>query len=128
MNDSGAVTPDAPVRPTGRRQLRSRQDVRQRRRRFITYGLLAGSAILMVDALVGEGGYLAKLRGNREREALETQLSQVRADNLRLADLIYRMTHDPNTLEEAARRDLHLMAPGEIMVQVKEQTPPASGR
>src|SRR5262245_58550488 len=55
MSESGAVTPDTPARPTGRRQLRSRQDVRDRRRRFITYGLLAGSAILVVDALVGEG-------------------------------------------------------------------------
>jgi cell division protein FtsB len=128
MNDSGAVTPDAPVRPTGRRQLRSRQDIRERRRRFITYSLLAGSAILVVDALVGENGYLAKLRGHREQAALKVQLEQVQDENRRLEDLIYRLRHDPNTLDEAARRELHLMAPGEIMVQIKDQTPPAAGR
>jgi cell division protein FtsB len=128
MSAPDDATPDTSARPPGRRVLRSRQDVRDRRRRVITYGLLAGSAILVVDALVGEGGYLAKLRGHNEQAALQAQLDQVKDENVRLRDLAYRLREDRNTIETTARHDLQLLAPGEIMVEVRGEKPPAAGR
>ena len=74
----------------------------------------------MVSALVGENGYLAKLRARRECASLQAQLTQVQNENLRLAEQAERLKHDPNAIEEAARRDLGLMKPGEIIVVVHD--------
>jgi cell division protein FtsB len=56
---------------------------------------------------------------------LKAELDALHAENLRLADLANRLKHDPNAIEEAARRDLNLMKPGEVMVIVHDPSSPA---
>ncbi len=83
----------------------------------------------MVNALVGENGYLAKLRAHRESAALKSARDQLHDDNLRLAEQAERLKHDPNAIEEAARGNLGLMKPGEILVVVHDANSPSrSGR
>src|SRR5262245_39611344 len=70
-----AMLPDppaesTPVRPHGRRPIRTSQEIRTRRRRWISYGLFAFSLVLVVNAVVGENGYLATLRARQEYDAL----------------------------------------------------------
>lgn len=117
-------TPQPPARVSGRRLPRTRQDIQNRRRRLLTYVVLISSAMLMVDALVGQTGYLAKLRADRDLAALSDEVSRLKSDNLRLAEQADRLKHDSNAIEEAARRDLELMKPGEILVVA----PPARDR
>jgi cell division protein FtsB len=124
MAGAGEATPDVTARPPGRRLPRTRQELHNRRRRLFTYVVVISSTVLMVSALVGENGYLAKLRARRECAALQAVLTQMQDENLRLAEQAERLKHDPNAIEEAARRDLGLMKPGEIVVVVHDETSP----
>jgi cell division protein FtsB len=124
MADAGEATPDVSARPSGRRLPRNRQELHNRRRRLFTYAVLISSTVLMVSALVGENGYLANLRARRECEALHAELTQLQDDNLRLAEQAERLKHDPNAIEEAARGNLGLMKPGEILVVVHDEPSP----
>jgi cell division protein FtsB len=97
------------------------QETRLRRRRVISYGLLGLSAVLVVNALVGENGYLATIRVKSEVDALVDSINRLQAENQRLREQARRLTQDPEALEEAARRDLGLIRPGETLVIVKSQ-------
>lgn len=125
MAGAGEATPNVTARAPGRRLPRTRQDLQNRRRRLFTYVVLITSTVLMVSALVGENGYLAKLRARRDIAALEAEVNQLQDDNLRLADQAERLKHDPNTIEAAARHDLGLMKPGEVVVVVRDPNAPA---
>jgi len=119
--EQAAATPEA--RPRSRRRLRSPEETRGRRRRILAYGLFIFSLILMVNALVGENGYLATLRARREHDALMQALAKLQQENNRLADEANRLKNDPAALEEAARRDLGLMRPGETLVVIHDRQP-----
>jgi cell division protein FtsB len=125
MSDAPETASEVPARGTNRRLPKTRQEIQNRRRRFLTYVIVVSSAVLMVNALVGETGYLARLRAHRDIAALRAQLGALRAENLRLAELADRLKHDPNAIEEAAHRDLDLMKPGEVMVVVRDPASPA---
>jgi cell division protein FtsB len=127
MAGSGGTAQETATRTPGRRLPRTRQEIQNRRRRALTYVILLCSTVLMVDALVGENGYLAKLRARRDIAALSTELTTLQNDNLRLAEEASRLRTDPNAVEEAARRDLGLLKPGEVLVVVRDSAS-ATGR
>jgi cell division protein FtsB len=106
-----------------RRRLHAPGEARTRHRRILAYGLFVFSAVLMVNAFVGDNGYLATLRAQREYEALTEALATLQAENERLADETRRLKTDPAALEEAARRELGLIRPGETLVIVKDARP-----
>lgn len=115
--------------------LRTSQDGRAKRRRLLTYAVLAGSTVLMVNALVGEHGYLATLRAQREADARIEEIAKLELQGQELKDRIDRLKNDPAALEEAARRDLGLIKPGETLVIIHDAKspkpvapPPAAGK
>ena len=78
----------------------------------------------MVNALVGENGYLATLRARQEQVALATLLAKVRLENQQMRDEIRRMhEHPAAAMEEAARRELGLIRPGETLVIIRDAHP-----
>ena len=107
-------------RPRIRRRLRTPLEARHWRRKVTGYALLAGAFILMVNALIGENGYLATLRAGSERDRLLIELARVRTENQRMKDDIARLSKDPAALEEAARRELNMIRRGETMVVLKD--------
>jgi cell division protein FtsB len=100
--------------------------VRQHRRRLVTYGLLAVAVVLMVNALVGENGYLAGLRAQREYDQVMESYRALQLHNQELKDQARRLKDDPMALEEAARRDLGLIRPGETLVILKDVGKPGA--
>jgi cell division protein FtsB len=135
MNDPGAMGPDSPheaaapspIVPRVRRRLRTAEETRIRRRRLITNALLISSFVFMVNALVGENGYLANLRARREYDTLVASIRRLRVENQQLLEQARRLRTDPAALEEAARRDLGLGRPGEVLVIIRDvKAPPAS--
>ncbi len=102
---------------------RSAQDTRARRRQMLTYALCCGAFVLLVNALVGDNGYLATWRASREYASVLESLERVRTENARLQQQIQRINEDPAALEEAARRDLNLIRPGETLVIIKDAKP-----
>ena len=106
---------------------RKRQDVRERRRRLVTYALLIASAVLMVNALVGENGYLATVRARHERAGLLNAIARLRLDNQALEEEARRLKTDPTAVEETARRELGLIRPGETLIVIRDAVPAQRG-
>jgi cell division protein FtsB len=90
---------------------------------MVGYALIAGSFVLLVNALIGENGYLETLRAQREYDALMKSVAELRLDNQRLRTEIVDLRDNPDALEEAARRDLGLIRPGEKLVVIAEPEP-----
>jgi cell division protein FtsB len=128
MADRPDATPEPEATPARRtrprKRFRTAIEARQWRRRMIGYALATITFVLVVNALVGENGYLATLRANRETEDLRTRLRQVREENQEIQDQIHRLRTDPAALEEAARRELRMGKPGETMVVIKDAEKP----
>jgi len=115
-------TPTPPVRLRARRRLVG-IEARQRRQKRISYALLAVSAAFMINALVGDNGFLATIKARREYAAQQRELNAVREENQRMVDEMRRLKFDPTAIEEAARKDLGLIRPGETLVIVKDAQP-----
>jgi cell division protein FtsB len=122
MSSDATATADRAGHPRRRRVLHS-GDRRLRRRRLIAYVVFASSLALMTHALVGENGYFATLRAEREHAELQAALTRIRIENQRLREEARRLREDPAALEEAARRDLGLLRPGETLVVVRKADP-----
>jgi cell division protein FtsB len=110
-------TSAAPIR---RRRSRWGGDIRQQRRRLVSYALLGSAIVLMVHALVGENGYLAGVRRQREYDRIMADYRALQTENAQLRNQARRLKDDPTAMEEAARRDLGLIRPGETLVIVKD--------
>jgi cell division protein FtsB len=123
MAESAPLPPSAAPSARARRRPRSNTETRQQRRRVVIYVLLAGAAVLMVNALVGENGYLASLRAEREYSAAMAQYVKLRSENQQLREQARRLRNDPVAIEDAARRDLGLIRPGETLVIVHDARP-----
>lgn len=111
----------APRRPRVRRRPQTALEIREKRRRWMRYGLAIVSGVLMINALVGEKGYLATLQARQQRNEIEASVNALRAENEALADFAQRLRRDPNTLEAIAREDLGLIKPGEVLVTLKDR-------
>ena len=109
--------------------MRTPLEARQWRRRMLGRAAFVVSLILVVNALVGENGYLDTLRAQGEMRKLTDELRREREETQQIRDQIERLRTDPVALEEALRREMNLGKPGETLVIIKDpakpKTPPA---
>jgi cell division protein FtsB len=90
-------------------------------RRFGPKILLLATLILIVDALVGDKGLLERLRERQRHHDVQQTLDQVRHENAALREQARRLREeDPSTIEDAARRQLGMIKPGEMLFIVKD--------
>jgi cell division protein FtsB len=87
--------------------------------------LLCLAAVIMVDAIVGERGLLAMLRARTHYAEVAAALERQRAENTRLREEVRRLTDDPATIEEIARRELGLIRPGEKVFILRDLPSPS---
>ena len=112
----------APGRPRDRKPVRSAApEMRERRRRIVRYALLIVSGVLMVNALVGERGYLANIQARHAQQRLDIRLQELRAESAALTERARRLREDPRALEEAAREQLGLIRPGETLITIRDR-------
>jgi cell division protein FtsB len=95
------------------------------RSRVLQYGLAFVTILLVVDALVGDKGFLDTLRARRQYRAVAAALAQKRVENARLREDIRRLRDDPARIESVAREDLGLMRQGEVLFIVRDEKAPA---
>jgi cell division protein FtsB len=95
------------------------------RARAVQYGLALVAIILVVDALVGEKGFLDALRARRQYRDVAAALAQKRQENARLRDEIRRLRDDPKRIEAVAREELGLMREGEVLFIIHDEKAPA---
>ena len=87
------------------------------------YFFLLVGFVLVIDALVGEKGLLAMIQARQQYRVLEQSLAEVRAENARLREEARRLREDPAAVEDLARRELGLIAPGEKLFILKDVAP-----
>jgi cell division protein FtsB len=93
---------------------------RQRRGRIVRYLIVSVGCVLIIDALVGDRGFLAMLKARQQYRAVETSLVGARADNAQLRERARQLREDPQAIEEIARRELGLIRPGEKLFIIKD--------
>ena len=96
---------------------------RGRRRHAVQYLLIFVGCVLVVDALVGDKGFLAMIKVRQEYRMLEQSLDDAKSANAQLREQARRLREDPDAIEEIARRELGLMKPGEKLFIVKDIGP-----
>jgi cell division protein FtsB len=86
----------------------------------VTTVMIAAALLLFFDGVAGGRGWLANRRAaaqyRQELQALEAS----RARNAAARDEAWRLKHDPAAIEEAARRELGLVKPGEKVFIVRD--------
>lgn len=82
-----------------------------RHRAKVILGLLL--AAILVHDVFGDRGLLAMRRTQMEIEALQQEITQLNADNERLAGEVQALKTDPTMIERIAREELNLARPGE---------------
>jgi len=90
------------------------------RSRVLQYGLAFVTIVLVVDALVGDKGFLDTLRARRQYREAAVALAQKRQENARLREEIRRLREDPSRIESLAREELGLMREGEVLFIVHD--------
>jgi cell division protein FtsB len=91
------------------------------------WGLSIALCVLLVNSLLGENGYLATVRTEHEEAALSATVARLRFQNQQLQEQGRRLASDPSALEEAARRDLNFIKPGETLVIIHDADANAPG-
>jgi cell division protein FtsB len=119
--------PAAPLRKEAVQPLRRKRPVTVPAapiwRRSLNSLLLFVTVVLVVDALVGDKGFIETLRARRQARAVAQSLQQKRQENAGLRDYTARLQSDPRTIEEIARRELGLIRPGEVLFIIKDTKP-----
>ena len=95
-----------------------------RGRRLVRYGLMIVTAVVVIDAVVGEKGLLALLQAREQYRVLESSVQSLRIENVRLRDQARRLREDPVAVEEIARKDLGLIKPGEKLFILRDLPAP----
>jgi len=121
----------APIKfgTSGRRARKRESPWRLRLRRG---GIYAGGALLLLvlmHTLFGPYGYLSMKRSERESEQIRQEIDRLDRENSQLSDQIRALQTDPAAIEKAAREDMGLARPGELIFRLPEDTPatPAPG-
>ena len=85
--------------------------------------LLFATAVLLVDALIGERGLIERIQAGERYRVAEMELEKVRQENARLSEEARRLHKDLPTIESVARKDLGLVRPGEVLFIIKDVKP-----
>jgi cell division protein FtsB len=91
--------------------------------RFIQLGLALAALTLVIESLFGTRGLSAMIQARRDYGALSNDLERLRSENQHLRIQSQRLREDPSAIEEAARRDLGYMAPGEKVFIIHDAKP-----
>lgn len=93
------------------------------RRKPFQVGLAFVTAVLVVDALVGDRGFVERLKVRQQFRDADASLDRLRQENDQLREQVRRLKEDPSAIEALARKDLGLLRPGEILFIIKDVKP-----
>ena len=85
------------------------------RRPWFSRLLLFVTVIMLVDALVGDRGFVASIRAREEYARTQAALNALRTENAALRDRQLRLTSDRRTIEAFAREQMGFTRRGEIL-------------
>lgn len=91
---------------------------------MLKVGLAFVTSALLLNALAGSRGLPAVLQAKHEFARQQRDLDRLKSDNTQLRQQILRLRDDPAAVEDAARRDLGYISPGEKVFIIRDVTPP----
>ena len=94
------------------------------RRKALNILLAFAAGVLLIDALVGDKGFLQGLRARRAYEQTEATLNRYKRENARLMEDVRRFRENPAAIEGVAREELGFIKPGETLFIIRDVTPP----
>lgn len=97
-----------------------------RRRRLLNLCLGFATAVLLIDAFVGEKGLLEGVRARQSYEEAEAALRQLKIQNARLREDVRRYDTDAKAIEALAREELNYVKPGEVLFILRDVKPAGS--
>ena len=74
--------------------------------------------LLVVHDVFGQHGLLAMRRSQKEAARIGQELNKLDEENRRLANCVSSFKNDPRAIERAAREDMHLAKPGELIFKL----------
>ena len=86
---------------------------------WLRRALIFATTVVLVNALVGQGGLIESLRARHEYSDTFERLTALQRENESLADRMRKLAGDARTIEGVAREDLGLIRPGEVMFVLK---------
>lgn len=89
-------------------------------------GIYAGGALLvlvLMHTLFGPYGYFSMRRSEREIEQLRQEIDHLDRENSQLSGEIRALETDPAAIEKAAREDMGLARPGELIFRLPDDAP-----
>ena len=87
---------------------------------MVRYLVVAVGCVLIIDALVGDRGFLAMLKARQQYRTLDAALTRARTENAQLREQARELRENPQAIEEIARRELGLIRPGEKLFIIKD--------
>ncbi len=119
--------PRKPVRgpePLRRKRVPAAAPAPSPQRRKILHLLLGfASAVLLIDAFVGEKGLIEGLRAGQAYEQAAGALNALKSENAGLRRDIQQLTEDPSAIEALAREELGLIRQGEVLFILRDVPP-----
>jgi cell division protein FtsB len=81
------------------------------------------ACVLLANGLIGERGLTQTMRARRASAQAAREIVRLQRQNARLRETVRRLRDDPSAIESAARSDLGLVRPGEIVVTIRDLKP-----
>jgi len=94
------------------------------RRKALNLLLGFATAVLLIDAFVGEKGLLEGLRAREAYDQAAARLHALRLENARLRETMRRYSDDPRAKEALAREELGYIRPGEVLFIIRDMPSP----
>jgi cell division protein FtsB len=81
--------------------------------------------VLVVHDIFGPHGFLVMRRKQQEIQKANADIERLNKENASLEQNVKDLKTDPQTIRKIAREELGLAQPGEIIIKLPAQTPPA---
>ena len=88
-------------------------------RRNLTWFLVAGLALLLLQDIFGNHGVLAMRRSQQQAAEMQKQINDLNEENKKLEDGVKSLKSDPTAIERIARQDMGLSRPGEFVFRTQ---------
>jgi cell division protein FtsB len=91
-------------------------------RRNLTWFLVAGLALLLLQDIFGTHGVLAMRRSQQQAAEMQKQIDDLNEENKKLENGVKSLKSDPAAIERIARQDMGLSRPGEFVFKIQPDT------
>jgi len=84
-------------------------------RRNLTWFLVVGFVLLLIQDIFGTHGVLAMRRSLVQAQSMQKQIDELNEENQKLQDNVKSLKSDPTAIERIAREEMGLARPGEFV-------------